>query len=503
MFKSIRGTLLFWYACVLLLVIAGFGAALYYRLEQSMNEELNARLHVRLQAVATSLASRSEERVELRPNRHFLQYFKAPPGTPPAKPPRRRELGERDEFEEHAGPGQTTNNDAAGAARDEAVESGDAYYVIWDGRGRIVGQSDPDLKVSRPEALRDPRTPLYRDREEYRETAVAGPRGALVLVGMDTSGMRKRLRDFLAVMLASGTAAAAVALAGGWLITGRAMAPLGRMSATASAISASNLSERIDVAHAKSELGQLAAVLNAAFDRLEAAFQQQARFTADASHELRTPLSIVMSHAELALRRERTVKDYRETIETCLRAAGRMKTVVEGLLTLARADAGEARIRREPTGLDAIVSETVALLAPLAKEKNVTVEVAAEPTEVLGDPDRLREVVGNLLGNALQYNRPAGTVHIALGPEAGEAVLTVADTGIGIPESDLPHVFERFYRVDKARSRQHGGNGLGLAIAKWVVEAHGGSITCTSREGVGTTFAVRLPRHTGDAGVDA
>ena len=200
-----------------------------------------------------------------------------------------------------------------------------------------------------------------------------------------------------------------------------------------------------------------------------------------------------MSQAELALRKDRSPEEYREALSTALKASQRMKAVVEGLLTLARADAKDLEIRKERVDLGKIVEETASLLGSMAIERRVALTVSAEPVAVTGDPDRLRELVTNLLTNAIRYNREGGKVDVSLASEKEQAVLTVADTGIGIPEKDRPHLFERFYRVDKARSREAGGSGLGLAIAKWIVESHGGTISFSSRENAGTTFAVRLP----------
>jgi heavy metal sensor kinase len=271
------------------------------------------------------------------------------------------------------------------------------------------------------------------------------------------------------------------------------------MSAAAASISASDLSGRLDATTTVGELKQLAETLNATFGRLEAAFERQKRFTADASHELRTPLTIILSQVELALRKERTPAEYREALEACLRAGHRMKGAIDGLLTLARADAREFQLAREKLDLKPLVEETVAMLRPLAAERNVTLRVVAEPCELVGDRERLREVVANLVTNAIRYNKPNGRVDVTLKGMA----LTVADTGIGIPEKDRPHIFERFYRVDKARLREDasagqaragdaGGTGLGLAISKLIVEAHGGTIGFVSREDEGTTFTVAL-----------
>jgi heavy metal sensor kinase len=303
------------------------------------------------------------------------------------------------------------------------------------------------------------------------------------------------LTSFAWQLSGAGLVVLLVGLAGGWLISSRVVRPIKIMSATAANISAANLSERIDNQHIDTELAGLAKVLNAMFDRLESAFQRQTRFTADASHELRTPLAIIRTHAELALSRSRSPEEYRQTLETCLRAVGRMSQLVEGLLTLARADAGEHGLKTEPLELSEVVAESVALVRPLALERRIRLTAEVAQAEVVGDATALGQVVTNLVHNAIQYNRPDGEVTVRLRLTDREAILSVRDTGHGIPEEDQAHIFERFYRVDKARSRTVGGNGLGLAICKSIVEGHSGRIGFETQINAGSTFWVRLPRR--------
>jgi heavy metal sensor kinase len=318
-----------------------------------------------------------------------------------------------------------------------------------------------------------------------------------VLVGRSVRRVEGQLAWLAGQLALTGLAVLAVGLVGGFVLSGRAVRPIAAMSSTAAAISASNLNRRIDVKGVDSELGTLAAVLNEMFARLEAAFERQARFTADASHELRTPLSIIQSHAELALSRPRAAAEYQDALDACARASKRMKAIVEGLLTLARADGGKLELRRQPLDLGALVTDAASLLAPLAAEKGVALSVEAPPLAAAGDVTRLTQVVTNLTTNAINYNHPGGRVAVTLAAEGGEAVLSVADDGCGIPEEDRPHIFERFYRVDKARSRELGGSGLGLAICKSIVEGLGGTIGFTTEVNRGTTFVVRLPLGAG------
>jgi len=252
-----------------------------------------------------------------------------------------------------------------------------------------------------------------------------------------------------------------------------------------------DLSQRINVAETESELGKLAAVLNSTFARLDAAFAQQKQFASDAAHELRTPVSVILTQTQTALNREREAADYKETLEACQRAAQRMRKLIGALLELARLDAGQEQLKRLKFDLTQTVAECVELIRPLANERGVKIATNLAPAEITGDAERIAQVVTNLLANAVQYNRENGDVHLKLAAQNSLAVLTVSNTGNGIPAEDLPRVFERFYRGDKSRTGEHAG--LGLAISKAIIAAHGGTIEATSNEGTGTTFTVRLP----------
>lgn len=324
-------------------------------------------------------------------------------------------------------------------------------------------------------------------------TVVAGFAG-LLIYEVGEAQQQAELVAFAWQLAGIGLVVLAAGLAGGWVISAQILRPVAAISATASAISATNLSERLDPQAVDRELAELARVLNAMFDRLEAAFERQAQFTADASHELRTPLAIIRTNAELALSRPRSAEEYRETVETCLRAAMRMTGLVEALLTLARSDAGKLDLRQQTVDLKQVVEESVTLLRPLAVSKKVTLSTELKAATVTGDGSRLAQVVTNLLTNAVKYNHPGGEVYVQLEAREGETVFSVRDTGCGIPEEDRPHIFERFYRIDKARARATGGYGLGLAICKSIVESHGGTIGFETEWSVGSTFWVRLPR---------
>ena len=269
-----------------------------------------------------------------------------------------------------------------------------------------------------------------------------------------------------------------------------------KISAAASRISAGNLAERIDVAETDNELGQLATTLNSTFSRLESAFTQQKQFTADASHELRTPLAGMISEAQTTLARPRTEGEYRETVEACLTTAQQMRRLTESLLELARYDSGQENIHRTPFDLADLTRDAAGLLEPLAAERNVRIETELAAAPTAGDADRIRQVIINLISNAIYYNKPEGRVRVSSRHTTGEAIVVVEDNGMGIAAEDLPNIFKRFYRADKARSRASGNSGLGLAICKAIVDAHGGQLTVTSKPGEGTTFTLTLPAPT-------
>jgi heavy metal sensor kinase len=254
------------------------------------------------------------------------------------------------------------------------------------------------------------------------------------------------------------------------------------------------LHERLFIPAQDDELARLAITFNELLDRLETAYNSQQRLIADASHELRTPLTVLRGEIEVALRRERTAGEYRDVLQSAREEIERLSRLAENLLALARVDAGEGVAAREPVELAALCHEVVLKLAPVAQGSGIAVSVEASQTvEIPGDRVALEQVFANLVENAIRYSPRGESVTVRIASEAGEACVTVSDTGPGIPAEHLPHLCERFYRVDKARSREHGGAGLGLAIVKTFVEAHGGRLDIRSAVGSGSAFTVFLP----------
>jgi len=284
---------------------------------------------------------------------------------------------------------------------------------------------------------------------------------------------------------------------GSYWLAARAFVPIDRLTRAARRIKARDLQQRVPVPHTHDEVRYLALTLNEMIDHLEQAFIRQRRFVADASHELRTPVTVIRSKTEMALLQIFQPEDYMSLFRTIHTESERLGRLISDLLALARADEGQVQLEREIVRFDLLVEAVTATLEPLAAEYNVAMAVEAkEPVSVLGDEARLMQVVINLLENAILYTNAGGRVCVSVHSKNAHVYLIVHDTGIGIAPEHLPHIFDRFYRVDPARVRTEGGNsGLGLAIVDWTVKAHDGSIAVESQLGQGSTFTVVFPLY--------
>lgn len=490
MVRSIRVRLLLWYTAVLTAVVGGFAVLLYYEVRAARLAEVDGQLDTAAAGLESSLRlfPRFELTGEDPPDR---------PEFPPPKGQGKQPKGPKGEF----GPppkgefGRPMREKLLASlnlpGRPDADDPNAPYFGVWRANETLVKSAGLPAETQPPTVVT---RRAHRFQGSNREVIARGPERTTILVGRPAGHLADELAAFAWQLAGTGAAVLAVGLAGGWFLSGRIVRPIARIADTASRISGANLSERIDDTRVETELADLARVLNAAFDRLQAAFDRQARFTADASHELRTPLAVLRAQAELALSRPRSADELRKTIEANLAAVERMTALVERLLALARADAGDAGLRREPVALDRVAADAVALLAPLAEKSGVSVSIEAEPVMVTGDAAALGQVAGNLVSNAIRYNKPGGTVRVSVSSKGQSAILAVEDTGVGIPEEEQSHLFERFYRADSSRARTTGGHGLGLAICEAIASAHGGTIAFESAPGTGSTFRVVLPR---------
>jgi heavy metal sensor kinase len=313
----------------------------------------------------------------------------------------------------------------------------------------------------------------------------------LVQVAMPLAGVAKARTRFLLILLGLFPLALAGAATGGWILTGRALAPVDAMVAAARRIGARDLSRRLATENRDDELGRLAAVLNDMLARLERSFTAVRHFSADAAHELRTPLTILKGEIEVALRATTLPVESRRVLESCQEEVDRLAALVEDLLFLARTDAGALERPAEPVDLGAVIDDAEPALRALAEHADVGL-VASHPAGVIvrGNAPMLFRLVFNLADNAIKYAGAGRRVEIGLATDDGTAMLDVRDDGPGIAPADQTHIFDRFYRADPARTR--GGTGLGLALARSIVQAHGGRITLTSAPG-STCFRVLLP----------
>ncbi|HEY0981685.1 ATP-binding protein [Schlesneria sp.] len=543
MFKSLRWRLQVWHAIVLLTVLTSFGGIVHSLHWQTRLQQIDAELDRTGGLVLSQL-----RRLLPRPSGGW-QGGRRPP-SPVDRPAEPRDEGNSGSLpagatnpdpavaanvakvQDGVPPSATTQSDSSprGAGTEPAVspppsprrernfpdpgplpeefqqlfqgtEDSRLYFVIWGGNGDLLQKSEgapdipyPDLHVGSDGLPRWAFRTRPGDHHLYREVVHAGMWNMNLLVGRSLKNdIIAHHRAGLLLAVAGLVILAGGVLGGGWL-SARAILPISAMTATAESISAQNLSQRIDVQETDSELGQLASVLNRTFDRLQGAFERQSQFTADASHELRTPLSVISAHTELALCRPRSSEDYRAALETCRRAAQRMRSLIDSLLLLARFDSGTPSIKIERIDLDPLLRDCVEMVETLAMERNIHIECLSTSCFVRGDLDRLSQVFTNLLTNAIRYNVEGGCVRLTTRSEQEWEVISVIDSGVGIAGDQLSRIFDRFYQVDKARSRAEGSSGLGLSICKTIVDAHGGTIRAISQVGAGTTIEVRLPR---------
>ncbi|HEU0002469.1 MAG TPA: ATP-binding protein [Ktedonobacteraceae bacterium] len=319
---------------------------------------------------------------------------------------------------------------------------------------------------------------------------------AVVQVGESLLSLGTTLRSVVIELLAIGICVLLLSFLGSYWLAVRSFAPVEKMTSIARRIEVGDLHERVPVPRTQDELQKLAMTFNEMIERLEKSFTRQRRFVADASHELRTPVAAIRSMTDVTLASSAAVTpdEYRIVLHDVNVEAERLGHLIGDLLALARVDENQMPLEREAVRLDLLVFDVAATMELLATEKNITLTVeASEPATVLGDEARLIQVIMNLIDNAINYTNAGGNIALQVHVKGENVYLKVSDTGIGIKPEHLEHIFERFYRVDPARSRAAGGSGLGLPIVDWVVHAHNGTISVVTEPGQGTTFMVQLP----------
>lgn len=454
-FRSIRIRLTLWYVLLLAVILAGFSGGVYLSLRQQLNENLNDSIDNRLQVLLASVEYRN--------------------GQPTLDLPTEA-TGEREHFTRMfaADGGITFDNSPAGSGApiDEAALE-----------AALAGETTTRTVTVGGESMRARTVPVVR------EGVVTGA----LETGLADDG-KETLRSLLLIIAVAYPLTLVVASAGGVFLAGRSLGPIDRITQAARRISAEDLSQRLNLPLPDDEVGRLARTFDEMIARLEEGLRRQRQFTADASHELRTPLTAIKGQVEVALSRDRDAQTYRDVLRAVNEESDRLIRTAGSLLVLARADAGGTPLSQERLELGALVAAVAEQVAPAAEAKGVRLEVAdGPPAQIFADEDLLIQMLLNLLDNAVKYTDPGGEVRVEWTVGEGAAELSVRDTGAGIAPEHLPHVFDRFYRADPARSRAAGGAGLGLSICRWIAQAHGGTIAVESTPGEGSTFTVRLP----------
>ena len=464
-FKSIRSRLTAWYVTLLAIILILFSVLLNYFLAKRLHESVDNSLTVSATVVATSATMRL--------------------GNSPLP-------GLNQLFEQFMNQGNLNK-----------------FYRIYDGSGN-VGSRSKNISASQFPLSQGAYADALEGKNSYETFTVGGQQPIrvitmpillegklinLVQVGTSLEAVQETLRNlkiFLFTAVPSVLILAALFLR---FMARRALKPISRIIDTAREIGqGQELSKRIPVLKIKDELGQLALTFNEMMNRLENSFAQMRQFSSDASHELRTPLTVLKGQNELILSKQRKPEEYQEVISSNLEEINYMSKVLEDLFVLSKSDENQVNIDYKPVDLRALVEEVFKHAEILAEEKNIKIIITfLEPIEIKGDEVRLRQMVWNVLQNGIKYTQQGGELKISLQNEGDFALLNIQDTGIGISEEDLPLIFNRFYRVDKARTRDEGGSGLGLSICRQIAEAHKGKIEVESKLGVGTRFKIRLP----------
>ncbi len=486
-FKSLRFKLTLWYVLILAVLLIAFSSFLYLTLSNSLYRDVDNRL----QALAGLIASEA------------------------ASPLSKFALGDMDQAL------QLTMN----------LKPVGKFIQVLDESGKIGQKSDNLRNVQLPISLstlknasrgvitfetitsfgntplRIVTVPVYEDNHVTK----------IIQVASSLEDVEDALKTLFIILIVTVPSALLVASLGGQFLANKALKPVDQVAQTARLITSKNLNQRIEPPKVKDEISRLVETFNEMISRLDKSFSRIKQFSTDVSHELKTPLTILKGEVEVALRKARDSSEYEEILRSNLEEINRMSKIVDDLLLLSKTDIGEMRLLQEKVNLTDILNEVVLNVDILAQSKHLRLETSnhLEDIHVYGDPLRIRELLLNLIDNAIKYTEVDGTIRITIerdgnharsgnepkgsdgGDSKGFAKIIISDTGIGIAKEDQERIFDRFFRVDKARSREQGGSGLGLSICKWIVDAHQGDISVKSELGKGSTFIVRLPLYDG------
>ncbi len=467
--RSIGARLTFWYTGILSLTLLLLGILAYGLLTYSLSADLDAALHGVAQAIAAQ--ARQEGLHHWQPDipEIFRRFFGFSPSNPYFEmlDPLGRQPGGSSSPPEFPISGQALKNAVHGLSTYETVASADSYPV------RVL---------------------IMPVQNEGQVTS-------LVQVGISMENLYHTRRRFVLIMTALFPLGLLLAGGGGWLLARRALLPVDHMTKAANRISGEHLEERLLVTGAGDELDRLARTLNEMLGRLDDSFRQVRQFSADASHELQTPLTILKGEIEVALRAPRTPEEYQGVMLSSLEEIERISRLVEGLLLLARADSGVLKLDLQAVDLHRLLREVKTQMQRRADDHGVSLRLEAlAPVTICGDREQLPRLLINLIDNAIKYTPAGGQVTLALHRNGSQAMIDIADTGIGLTPEEQERIFTRFYRAAPARSQGGGGAGLGLCIAQSIAQAHGGKIQVQSSPGRGSTFTVALPAESDTSG---
>jgi len=477
---SIKFRFTLWYLVILGILLGSLSVGLYFYLLRTLRQNLDDSLRLRaeqLSHIRDILMTVREGRFEEQIGEVISLYFLSD-GDLLYLSPEELDLPISNEMIEQAMNGQSS------FATIETAEGRELRVYL-----RPISPDIPPFDIPLP-----PGSP-ERPAPSLVSPPVITSQPAALVIGRSTEPIKEALGGLIRTLGIAVPLTLAFAAGGGFFLARRALKPVDQIAQQAQTIEETDLSQRIEV-KAKDELGRLASTLNEMIDRLEKAFKRQQQFTSDASHELRTPLAIIEAESTLMLQKDRTNSEYRQSLETISQEAHRIAHLVDQLLTLARADAGKEKFSLKEVNLNELIRELSSDVEILCRDKGLEFKLnQTEDLVVNGDDAKLRQLFLNLLDNAIRYTPSGGSISVSVYREGQMAVVAVSDSGIGISQEDLPHIFDRFYRVDKARSPSKGGSGLGLAICKQIAEGHRGRIEVQSEFGRGSTFSVFLPLY--------
>jgi heavy metal sensor kinase len=497
LFKSIRFRLAITYATILILSFIIFGMISYLSISSILLDNLDSSLKSEIGWIKNNISPIDKKKRTHKNKTFIIKPQKQKPTTVKSRKLRRID-----------------STKIVFVDTVETIEPDETWnkiyeHLLWNSKNNFIHISDPNGEVIyksanlkndslyfNGEVEQDRINFLWSSNIQSKSMRLAATKTdqMKILVGYPFEEISSILNDLFSVLILIIPVSFVISILAGWFLARRSLKPVDQIARTAREISSFNLNKRIPPNEIDDEIGRLITTFNEMIDRLQKSFEQTKQFSVNASHELRTPLTILRGEIEIALKSTKTNDEYIRILQSLLDEVVRMSSIIDSLFTLTKSDAGQTDIYLEDIKLDDLIMELYEDSEHLAKKKNITVLLNhLDEASIKGDKVKLRQLFLNLIDNAIKYNLESGKVEIALYRENSFAKVVISDSGIGIPQDSISKIFERFYRVDKARSREAGGSGLGLSIAKWIIDLHNGTIDVQSETGKGTTFIVKLP----------